>query len=585
MSRSKTNPPGTATLALRFAALAAILAAWIVYSPTSSRADAAPLRAMPAVSLSVPAGSTAYIHVKAITLQHDRAVSGEPHTLAIPPLAPELVRTTLYYAVNWGYDATDPQQAALAVWWSQDNTWYSEDRAIAERIASAAANSPGTPGWNPGGSSLLPLVSQGHLVLGELHLTPDPRFAFTGSGTLAVHNTSTQDYLIYLPYGTVFTSSSGSVLVWATAADSRQGTPTLDPASTAQALTPTATVTTAPTDTATSEPVTHTPTYKQGLTPTAEPSATASYKAPPGTPTATHTATPAPENATPPQPSDTPTLEGDGHGNGSADTPAQSSEAPQTQTKDAQHNAPQQPEEPSAKEGAGDQSGATTRAMPDQRATQGNAAPPMPTMPRSVPTGQAASAPPPVNTAGARQVPSPVSTSRATPANTGIPAPQSTANTGIPVPQSTANATIPRPVATGLAGQPSPTSAVKEEPMQSTPPPLPTSLAGTSEKTPEPTPVPPPTNGKEADTPVIIVRPEVPQEGAAPNNPPGSGNLGGAPPQNPPVAPPMSTPTTGGGPSMLPMWLTALSLMLVLGGWVLRRLAASQRKAEAAPHK
>jgi hypothetical protein len=36
---------------------------------------------------------------------------------------------------------------------------------------------------------------------------------------------------------------------------------------------------------------------------------------------------------------------------------------------------------------------------------------------------------------------------------------------------------------------------------------------------------------------------------------------------------------------MLPMWLTALSLMLVLGGWVLRRLAASQRKAEAAPHK
>src|SRR5207302_6036083 len=96
------------------------------------------------------------IEVQGIALQPGSALPTGSLTLSTSALAPDRVRTALYYGIDWGYATSDPQQVALAVWWVQDGTWHGTDHATAERIANAAASSPGTPSWNPDGRSLLP---------------------------------------------------------------------------------------------------------------------------------------------------------------------------------------------------------------------------------------------------------------------------------------------------------------------------------------------------------------------------------------------------------------------------------------------
>src|SRR5262245_31238460 len=102
-------------------------------------ASAAPLASVPAVAVNVPAGGSASLEVRGFALQPGAVLPQGPMTLGQQPLASDRVRTTLYYGIDWGYAATDPQQVALAIWWAQDGNWLAPDHAIAERIAGAAS--------------------------------------------------------------------------------------------------------------------------------------------------------------------------------------------------------------------------------------------------------------------------------------------------------------------------------------------------------------------------------------------------------------------------------------------------------------
>src|SRR5207253_1169645 len=108
-------------------------------------------------SVTVPAGGTAFLQVRALAYQPGAAIPQGAITLASQPLPGNTLRTALYYGLDWGYADTNPQQVALAVWWLQNRVWSSQDRAIAERIANAATSAPGLPSWNPDGRSALGL--------------------------------------------------------------------------------------------------------------------------------------------------------------------------------------------------------------------------------------------------------------------------------------------------------------------------------------------------------------------------------------------------------------------------------------------
>ena len=523
----------------------------------------------------VPAGGTAYLQVKGLSLRPNAGIPSGPLALATPALAPELLRTTLYYGIDWGYSESDPRQVALAVWWAQDHVWYAEDHATAERIANAAATAPGTPSWNPGGRSLLMLVAQGQMSVGELALTASPQFPAVGTGTLALHNSAQQDYLVYLPYGIVFTSASGSVIVWAVSTGNTPATPQATP--TAQQETPAA----SPTSTPTSAPtVTPTTSYKQGAEPTPEQSPSPSYKASPSPATFTPTDTPQAEpTATPAPPTSTPTPTPT-----SAATPGQT-EATQSPPGGAQASGQRQ--NPASVEQV-NAAGNRTTTKPDNPGVPVSAGgqnavnisvPPLPATPNINPS--------PTGTGRAPAMPSPVGTSASNP-GAGIPPAQATtqATVVMPAPAPTGASTLPTPTGGTIKPTPTPSSSSSGGLASDSNAATPTALAGSGASggttTPAPTPVPQPlptTSGKEPETPVIIVNPED-QKAQTPVSPPLQGNpAGGTNTQGSQGSPPQNTPVTGGGPSTLPVWLALVGVLLVAGGWGLRQASHHSRTA------
>lgn len=515
-------------------------------------ASAAPLSSMPVPSVTVPAGGKAALEVQGFALQPGAALPQGALSLAQQPLASDRMRTALYYGVSWGYAQTDPQQVALALWFIQNGVWLSENRSIAERIANSA-NAPGVPSWTADGRSIFTLASQGQLSVSDLSLTPGTLSTSSGKGVLVLQNTGTQSIVANLPYGAVFTGASGPVIVWsvgqAEVPSGSQNNPTMAPAPPVN-------------NTGTSVPA-------LGSTSPIEPSATpATYSKGGSTqdatqaPVAEATATQAPENrpseaqptqasqaaATAVPESDPPTtVNGDAKDGKKAVDPK-----PNTSTqKPGNVTAPAQPQ------------GTEPSTSPAQ--TGGAEAP------ASNPATNSQSAPPPIlNTAtatatpvgGTTSPPGPVATSQA---DTTDPALQ---------PVATAPAVLP---GADITVTPTPTEAKKEDvpgatPTSAEPPkvvptePNPTPIQTTVPVAP-PGPFPGPT----------IVTGTLPGDPAT-NPPAGSSTTGNSEIQTLPNGQtqggsPESLATTGGGQSLVPLWLTVLSAMMVLGGWTLRRMS------------
>ena len=214
-------------LTLRYIVACAILLTGVV-GLFSTSAVAAPLGAVPGWSVTIPAGGTGSIQVSGIALQPGSSLPTGTLDVAVQSPAPELVRTALFYGIDWGYTSTAPDQVALAVWWMQNSTWPATDHMLHNASQTQRRLLPGTPSWNPDGRNLLTVMQSGQATLAPLTLTPSALNPSLGSGTLLVTNTGINSVTVYLPYGTVFSNTGGQVLVWASGT---AASPTANPTS------------------------------------------------------------------------------------------------------------------------------------------------------------------------------------------------------------------------------------------------------------------------------------------------------------------------------------------------------------------
>lgn len=618
----------------------ALVAGLSVSAMPARTAAASTLYTVPGNSIQIPAGGSAYLQVRGVALQPGAVLPAGALTLAAEqPLPGDKVRTSIFYGIDWGYSDTAPYQVALAVWWAQNGTWLAEDHVVAERIATAASNTQGIPSWNPDGRNLLTLISQNQAALAELTLTPLEQTASVGNGTLSVRNTSINDMVVYLPYGTLFTGASGSALVWATGVGNGQS----QASPTAVAAQPTAT-TAAPTEIpATSTPLpaqltatatvvrkgggTQPPPAPPANSPTAQPQAKGATATPvvvpptdtPVPPTNTPaptdtplpTSTPVPPTPAPPaQPTEAKQQSGTNSNNeNNANNANNAQPAPQSP-----QLTPSAPEKPVSQKGQAPIAPATTASSNSNTQNEAGGAAAKP----EASTGNAASTAP---AEGVQGPPLPVSTPDATRSTSATATPTTGGGTGnsdsgksaAPAPVSTVlseKSSAPSPVSTGEpkatipfpAGTIFPTVEVAQPTKQpekvepTTAPAQPTiatspNLGGANDGTgatdgakngvdkqpaPEPTPapIPQPEPTKQitnAEPPVIVVGPNSTGDGTA-QNPSGAGNSStdGSVPTGPQ---PSQNPITGGGPSSMPFWLSGAALLMLLGGWALRRVA------------
>lgn len=560
---------------------------------------AAPLGAVPAPSVMVPAGGTAYLDVRGFALQPGGSIVADALRPGLEPIGSAQLRTTLYYGINWGYSDSEPQQVALALWYAQGGSWLDANHVTAERIASAAAAPQGTPSWLADGRSLLQLLASGNVTVADLTLTPSALSAAMGTGTLAVHNTGTQDVLVHLPYGTTFTGASGSVLVWAA------GAGTAPPAATPVATTEPVENTPAPAA-VTDTPVPPTPApggSKGDFTPAPRATAPAG-KSSKSSPTSAASATPIPTETplptdTPlPQPTDTPEPTAtvaqptavteppanpvpDGGSKKNVPPPAPDSN-PATEPANEQEPSNAKESSGSAASGQADGAAQPPNQAAAERKAEGQDAPkdvamgPLPVTPGATPTTPSKPAapapngtsvsldqiPPPNGTSVSGQVPPPVTTAVGGPASV-VPQPQQTAFLPVPTTEPT-SAPVTKPTEQPTAGSGSDQVPGAQE--------KPTSPPVVETKEPQATPAPQPGGSDDAvggAPPVINVEPQDPAKVPDP-----------APASELPVAsnqgsPPDSTPATGGGQSPLAWWLSLSSLVMVLGGWALRRAGSA----------
>ena len=541
-------------------------------------ASAAPMRAVPGHSITLRAGSTATIAVRGLALQPGASIATDRLALATDPAASDRVRTTLFYAIDWGYTESAPYQVALAVWYAQDGIWRDPGHTVAERIAVAAGGSQGTPSWRPDGRSLLPLVGK-QIQLEDFTLTPLSPSASIGRGNLTVRNTSEQDLIIYLPYGTLFTGPSGTVLVWATEPDDTEIEP--EPPSN---ITPTETTVLAdppPTE------ETVTPSYKNGATPVA--TSTPSYKAtrpsptpieeaklpPAATPVATETPVPTEVVENHPTIEPSPTVA----------SKLASTVGPAIKTK------PQPPQPPSVdkfeeeitKENSTESAAVAPIQTPQTEVAlpllqSSNVAGPPPELPKAQATQKSAiPVPSPVGTKSASgetgdKLPEPVATGGASTPQPTLPRAQPT--TGVPIvitPSGRISTPYPTSTPTQVPNKESDTSESAESNGSSSSDGT-TAASGSgrtaaaaSTSTPQPQPVPVAPAVK-AESPPITVK--------SSDNVPAKEQQGATAAQMPVSSPPTNAPSTGGGPSGAGTWLAACAALLLITGLRMRRATA-----------
>jgi hypothetical protein len=552
-------------LALRYLVACAILLTGVV-GLFSTSALAAPLGAVPGWSVTIPAGGTGSIRVSGIALQPGASLPTGTFDVAVQSLAPDLVRTALFYGIDWGYTDTAPDQVALAVWWMQNNTWPATDHTVAQRIADTAVTAPGTPSWNPDGRNLLTVMQSGQATLAPLTLTPSTLNPSLGSGTLLVTNTGINSVTVYLPYGTVFSNAGGQVLVWASGTAAN---PTANPTSqTVATASATATIAAA-TDTPSPVPPSDTPAPSSNTKGggTGQPPATATQAQVDTIPTATEQpqlkATAIPTDTPVPTSTSTATIAP----TDTATTAVQPTGTPDLSVRGGQV---QNSTVPSNNNGAQPEDTTGATANPAQASGVNNGAtesivggPPLPTETRSGSSNSDTpnTGPAPVGTAISGATPA-VPQGVSTAASQAAPPAQTTFQVPVAVPS---GVTL---IPTGVPSRAVPVATVTKAPTK-------TAAATNDNPGAKPTPPQKPTPAPTAAPPPVKVIPTQTKNNGGGvvdttngNNTKGSGQgTGGG------GTPPKVVPVTGGGPSSLPIWLGAASVLMLLGGWMLRKAA------------
>ncbi len=157
-----------------------------------------------------------------------------PTTLSAPSgVVSDQLQSTLYYALTKDYVTSDPLQVQAAIWNVNENQSIPESAAVAEEIQQQFA-SVTLPAMQ--GTSVLDAVQAGDvkLTMGDWHSVGDQVTIGTvtdyyhGQGQLTLENTSQKSLQLYMPIGTLFSSSDTEVQnITSYASNIEVSTPTL----------------------------------------------------------------------------------------------------------------------------------------------------------------------------------------------------------------------------------------------------------------------------------------------------------------------------------------------------------------------
>jgi hypothetical protein len=187
------------------AAVASMLALGVVLSASTSTAGPT-YQAGQAQSVTIPAGGTATITARGFCLQFGLPF---PNQQAMSPvgISQESVRAALNYSIQRGYTTGNPAQVQEAIWYLRDNTWRTQDRAIAQEIVNNAT-SANVPPATGDGVSIVDAVAQNRVAV-IARFTPQTADAFYGDGQVEIRNTGNSEIRLFMPIGVTFRVSSG----------------------------------------------------------------------------------------------------------------------------------------------------------------------------------------------------------------------------------------------------------------------------------------------------------------------------------------------------------------------------------------
>ncbi len=153
--------------------------------------------------LNLNAGETATLQIRGFCLDPGKPF---PNAFGQPAVvATDTIRSALYYAVQQGYDQSNPDQVQEAVWYLQTGTWQHPSHDLGQQIVNAAQGM--TPPAAPAGTSVLDALGA-HNVSMQVSFSPAPGTApgqaFYGDGTIQVTNSGSSQMQVYLPFGTIF---------------------------------------------------------------------------------------------------------------------------------------------------------------------------------------------------------------------------------------------------------------------------------------------------------------------------------------------------------------------------------------------
>ena len=119
--------------------------------------------------LNLQAGETATLQIRGFCLDPGKPF---PNAFGQPAaVATDTIRSALYYAVQQGYDQSNPDQVQEAVWYLQTGTWQNAAHDLGQQIVTAAQGM--TPPAAPAGTSVLDALGANNVSV-QVSFSPAP---------------------------------------------------------------------------------------------------------------------------------------------------------------------------------------------------------------------------------------------------------------------------------------------------------------------------------------------------------------------------------------------------------------------------
>ncbi len=164
-------------------------------------------------NFTVAAGQTATVQVNVFCLDFGKDF---PAGQNVQPgsMAEAKLMSALSYAVDKGYDQSNPRQTQLALWYLRDNTYHTnagENSTIAQEIVGKAGSGTAPAATGTGTVvSLSDAVKNNQVTVTATGVKALTQGEYYGTATLAVKNNGTTDLNLTLAPGTTFTAQGAN---------------------------------------------------------------------------------------------------------------------------------------------------------------------------------------------------------------------------------------------------------------------------------------------------------------------------------------------------------------------------------------